>query len=260
MKKTWLVVAVIASLLFQAGAASAATAGEAKQSWLAAGKIRITADTTYRQAQLDYAADKTPENEQKVVDTAKTVLGAALDEAEAWLNWKKAESEEDTAVPESIRQNIANDVAKNLAKINGLREEVSGIETRLEAGTVFLKMLGAYVELLVDVARNTGAAWAYVGNQRVQLAADYEAKLRETAEKLNDNAEIIAKLDIAKAEISVAKSKIKTAEAAYKKVVLPGTPLIKFSEGNNYLRQARENLINAQLQLARAFDLIISEK
>ncbi len=259
MKKNWLIAAIIASLLFQVGVVSAATSGEAKQNWLAEKQARIEADAAYRQAQLDYAANKTSENEQKIVDTAKTVLGAALDEAEAWLNWKKAESEEDTAVPENIRQNIVNDVVKNLAKIDGLREEVSGIETRLEVGTVFLKILGAYVELLVDVARNTGAAWTYIAYQRAGVAADYETKLRTAAEKLDNNNEIIAKLDIVKAEISLAKNKINTAEASYEKVFLPGTPLIKFSEGNGYLRQARENLINAHFQLTRAFDLIVLE-
>lgn len=258
MKKTFLVVAVIASLLFQTGVASAVTAGEGKQAWLAAKQARIDADVAYKQAQLDYAADKTPENDQKVVDTAKTLLNAALDEAAAWLDWKKAEVEEDELVPSDTRQDIENDVAKNLAKVDSLRGEVSGIETRIDAGKVFLKMLGAYVELLVDVARNTGAAWVYIGNQRAETASNYESKLRDAAEKLSDNGEIIAKLDIAKSEISLAKSKIKTAGTAYKKVVLPGTPLIKFSEGNSYLRQARENLINAQLQLARAFDLIIA--
>lgn len=259
MKKTFLVVMVITSLLFQVGVASAITSGEAKQNWQNAQGARVDADAAYRQAQLDYASDKTPENDQKVIDTAKVVLGAALTEAEAWLNWKNQEAKESDA-PAEIKANIESDVNKNLAKITGLRSEVSGIKTRLDVGVVFLKMVGAYVELLTDVARNTGAVWVYAGNEIADKTADYEAKLRATAEKLNNNTDIIAKLDIAKSEIGTARSKINVADAAYKKVVLPGTPLVKFAEGNGYLRQARTNLLNAAEQLEYAFNLIVSSK
>ncbi len=257
MKKT-LLVAVVAALLFvQMGAANVFAAS--KEEWQAAKQERQTAEETYHQAQLDYAADKTPENNQKVIDTAKEVLDAALTEAEEWLNWKNADAQASDA-PAEIKANISSDVSKNLAKINTLRAEVDGIETRLDVGVVFLKMIGAYVELLADVARNTGAVWVYTGTGLVDKAADYEAQLRTTAEELDNNSDIIAKLDIAKSELDTARSKIDVAEDAYKKVVLPGTPLIKFAEGNGYLRQARTNLLNAQAQLAHAYSLIITAK
>ncbi|MBI5071543.1 hypothetical protein HZB93_01465 [Candidatus Falkowbacteria bacterium] len=258
MKKSWIVAAVVASLLFQVGAASAITSGEAKQEWRSAQSARIEADAAYKQAQLDYAADKTPENDKKVIDTAKTVLDAALNEAEAWLNWKNLEAKE-SGVPADIKANIETDVNKNLAKIATLRQDVLNIKTRAEVGVVFLKMIGSYVELLADVARNTGAMWVYLGNEIADKTAGYEVKLRAAAEKMSDNAEIMAKLDVAKSEIDVAKNKIKTAEGVYKKVVLPGTPLIMFAEGNEYLRQARLNLINAHIQLENAFNLITSK-
>jgi hypothetical protein len=258
MKKSWIVIAVIASLLFQVGSVSALTSGEAKQTWLSAMQTRITADATYKQAQLDYAANKTPENDKKVIDTAKEVLGAALDEAAAWLKWKNEEAKESDA-PSELKVNIGKDVEKNLAKIDGLKNEVVAIKTRGEVVVVFLKMVGSYVELLTDVARNTGAVWVYMGNQIADKTADFEIKLRTTANGLVDNTAILAKLDIAKSEIDLARTQINAANTSYKLVVLPGTPLIKFAEGNSYLRQAKVNLSAATGQLQEAFNLIISQ-
>jgi len=259
MKKSWIVIVVIASLIFQVGLASALTPGEARQDWLSAMQARISADAAYKQAQLNYTADKTPENDQKVIDTAKTVLNTALDEAEAWLVWKNQEAKA-SDVPAELKASIATDVQRNLDKITTLRGDVARIKTRVDVAGVFLKMIGAYVELLADVARNTGAVWVYTGNQIADRTADYEIKLRTTANGLVDNAEILAKLDIAKSEITLARTQINAAETAYKQVVLPGTPLVKFSEGNSYLRQARINLSAAAGQLQTAFNLIVSQK
>jgi hypothetical protein len=259
MKKTWLVAVVIASLLFQTGIASALTSSEGKQAWLSAMQTRISADAAYKQAQLNWASDKTPENGQKVIDVAKTVLNAVLDEAKAWLEWKNQEARESDA-PQELKTNISNDVKKNLAKIETLREEVARIKTRVDVAGVFLKMVGSYVELLADVARNTGAIWVNIGNKIADRTADYEIKLRTTANGLVDNTAILEKLDIAKSEIDLARTQINAAETAYKKVIIPGTPLVKFSEGNSYLRQAKVNLQAAVEQLHTAFNLIISSK
>jgi hypothetical protein len=259
MKKTWLVFVVIVSLLFQVGVASALTAGEAKQAWLSVMQARISADASYKQAQLNWASDKTPENDQKVIDAAKTVLSAALDEVEAWLEWKNQEAKE-SDVPEALKINIADDVKVNLAKIETLRGDVARIKTRVDVVGVFLKMVGSYVELLADVARNTGAVWVNLGNKIADKTADYEIKLRTTANGLVDNAAILAKLDIAKSEIDLARTQINAAETAYKAVVIPGTPLVKFAEGNSYLRQAKVNLQAATEQLQGVFNLIVSSK
>ena len=67
---------------------------------------------------------------------------------------------------------------------------------------------------------------------------------------------MIAKLDIAKSELETARSKINVAEKAYDNVKLPGTPFIKFAEGNGYLWQARTNMINAYQQLEFVFNSI----
>lgn len=258
MKKTWIVAVVIASLVFQIGLASALTSGEAKQAWLSAMQEKISADAAYKQAQLNYAADKTPENEQKVIDTAKTVLNTVLDEAEAWLVWKNQEAKA-SDVPAELKADIAADVQRNLDKITTLRGDVARIKTRLDVAGVFLKMVGSYVELLTDVARNTGAIWVNLGNKIADKTADFEIKLRTTANGMVNNTEIIAKLDIAKSEIDLARTQINAAETAYKLVVLPGTPLVKFAEGNSYLRQARVNLFAAAEQLQGAFNLIVSK-
>ncbi len=259
MKKTWLVAVVVASLLFQVGIASALTSSEGKQAWLSAMQARISADAAYKQAQLNWASDKTPENDQKVIDAAKTVLNAALDEAKAWLEWKEQEAKESDA-PRELKRDIENDVSKNLAKIETLREDVERIKTRVDVAGVFLKMVGSYVELLADVARNTGAMWVEFGNRIADRTADYEIKLRTTANGLVDNKDIIAKLDVAKSQIDLARTQINAAETSYKKVVIPGTPLVKFAEGNSYLRQAKINLQAASEQLREAFNLIISSK
>jgi len=259
MKKTVLIISMIALLLFQISAVCALSSSEARQDWLEAKQTRFETDAKHKQAKLDYAAEKTPENDQAVIDTAKEVLDATLDEAEAWLIWKKIEAQENPNVPDDIQNSIITDVEVNLAKIDDLRTDVENINTRADIGIVFLKMIGAYVELLTDVARNTGAMWVYIGEALITTAEDYEAKLRSTAEELENNDEIINKLNLAKSELETAKNKVNIAEAAYKKVIIPGTPLIKFAEGNNYLRQAKTNLDNATRQLIHAFNLIIAQ-
>lgn len=250
--------ATVALLFSFAAAALAFTQSEAKAQWIQAQQLRLQADADYRQSVLDYQQDKTPENDKKVVDAAKIVLTSALDEAGAWLKWKQIEAREDSRVPSDIKENIDADVEKNLATIETLRTDVADIQNRLQAGAVFLKIVGSYAGLLTDVARNTGAMWSFIGSSLAASATDFEAKLRASAAGIEDNTDILAKLDAAKAEIATAKSKIGIAGTAYKNVRLPGTPFVKFAEGNAYLRQARANLINAQVQLEYAFRLIAS--
>ena len=256
MKKIIAGLTMAATLFASAAPVFALTQSEAKDAWIQAQKTRMDADAAYRQAQIDYQASKTPENEQKVVDTAKTVLSDALDEAQAWLDWKKLEADGDARVPSDIKQNIDSDVAKNLAKIDGFRTDVAGITNRAQVLVVFLKIVGGYVELVTDVARNSGSMWVYIGQQLSTKASDYEAKLRVAAADLPNNADIIAKLDSAQSEIDLANGKIEMAKAAYQKVTLPGTPLLKFAEGNEDLRGARLNLLNAEGQMEQALRLI----
>jgi hypothetical protein len=183
-------------------------------------------------------------------------MNDALDEAEAWLNWKKLEAQNDARVPSEIRNNITEDVATNLKKIEGFRSDVAGVKTRLQAAGVFLKLVGGYVELLTDVARNTGAMWGSIGDTLIATTEGYEAKLRTAAAGRED---LVAKLDIVKSEIAVAKSKLAMAKAAYLLVKLPGTPLVKLSEGNVYLREAQRNLVQAQTRMRAVFNTLVTK-
>jgi hypothetical protein len=252
MKK--ITVLILALFLFSVISVAALTSEEAKQNWLDAKQKTTQANADYKQAQLDYAKDPSEANNKKVIDSAKTVMNDALDEAEAWLNWKNIEAKENSDVPKDIKEKIENDVNANLGKIADLRKDVDGVSTRAQAGGVFLKMVGKYVELLTDVARDTGYMWVHIANTNADKIDDYEAKLRDSA---SGNADLIAKLDIAKAELETARSKINMAEKAYDNVKLPGTPFIKFAEGNGYLNQARANMINSYLQLEFVYNSIV---
>jgi len=259
MKRKLLITTVLVLFLLQVVPVLALTVSEARQDWLDAKQVRVSAAAEHNQAKLDYAVDKTPENQQRVIDTAKDLFDVVLDEVEAWLVWKEVEAETDPRVPQDIKDDIAADVATNLAKIADLRIEVDGIENQFQVGVVFLKMIGSYIELLADVARNTGAMWAYIGDSILDVADGYEAKLRQAADQLSNNSEIIAKLDLAQSDLAEARGNVDKAEVAYGLVKLPGTPLIKFAEGNDYLRVAKTNLTSAQAQLVQAFNLIISQ-
>jgi hypothetical protein len=233
---------------------TAISASDAKQEWLDQKQVSLEKQETHRQAKLDWAVDKTDENNQIVIDTGKEVLHAALNEVESWLNWKTLEAEEDSRVPDEIKENIADDVQTNLDKIDDLRLEVDNVENKLQLGLVFLKMIGKYTELLADVARNTGYMWVHIGDTYANKIDQYEDKLRE---KANDNEEVIEKLDLANEELERARDNIDTAKGTYQKVRVPGTPLAKFSEANNYLNAAKANLIVANKYLTEAYGLLL---
>lgn len=246
-----------AMLMFSIAApALALSQSEAKSAWIQAQQVRLEADTAYRQAQVDYNKNPKPAEEQALITAAKTLMNDALDEAEAWLVWKDIEAKNDARVPSDIRANISADVAKNTEKIKGYRTDVAGVTTRAQSALVFLKIVGGYAGLLTDVARNTGAMWASIGDKLVITAESYEAKLRTAAA---DRPELIAKLDIVKSEIDLAKNKISMAKAAYLLVKLPGTPFIKLGEGNGYLQEARVNLTQAQIQMLNVFNSLVTK-
>jgi len=245
--------AVAAVLLLLVVSVSALSAGEARTAWLDAKAQTIDATATHQDAKLQRAANNTPENRQEVVDTGKALQHAALNEAEAWLNWKKLEAQEDPLVSEDIKQRIYADVETNLNKVAELRTEVDAVTNEFELGVVSLKMIGKYFELLADVARNVGLMWASAGSTHADRVAEFEAKIRVTAQSINASQDVIDKLDAAKAEVETAERNIANAEAAYELVRLPGTPFIKFSEGNSYLRAAQANLLSAMASLNQAY-------
>ncbi|MFH1638561.1 MAG: hypothetical protein ABIB71_09105 [Candidatus Woesearchaeota archaeon] len=257
MKKIGQALLIAVLLIMQAFAVSALTAGEAKDAWLEARSSSLEKQEQHREAKLLFAENKSDENRQNVVDTGKEVLHAALDEVEAWLTWKELEAKENPEVPDDIIESIENDVAANKAKIEGLRTDVDGVNNQLGLGLVFLKMIGKYTELLADVARNSGAMWVHIANTKADTIEEYEARLRGIAEGMDDNEEILATLDKAVTELEVARRNIDNAESVYDQVRVPGTPLLKFSEGNNYLKAATGNLILAHGHLNKAYLLMM---
>lgn len=257
MRKTVIVFFLIAILLMQSVAVSALTESDAKQAWKDAKQVSKEKQEIHRDAKIKFAGDKSEENRQEVVDTGKETLHAALDEVEAWLIWKDLEAEENPDLPDDLKETISEDVDTNLAKIDELRTDVDGVSNQLELGIVFLKMVGKYLELLTDVARDSGRIYVHIADTYIDTAEEYESKLRVEAEKMDNNDAIIEKLDMAKSDIIEAKRNVNQAESSYEQVVLPGTPLIKFSEGNNYLRVAKTNLLSAHSNLNQAYNLML---
>ena len=257
VRKRLLVVIVIGMLFLQPLVVYALTSTEAKQNWFDAKAASREAQQAHRDAKLDYAADKTEENNQKVIDTGKDSLQAALDEAEAWLIYVEAGLDENPEVPDSLKETIKQDIDQNLAKIDELRIEVDEAENRLELGIVFLKMIGKYIELVTDVARNTGLVWVHIANTYADTIADYEEQMREVAEVLEDNEEVLNMLDDVKTEMEAARSNIDDAESEYLNVVIGESPLLSFANGNQHLRIAKNHMIEAQRELREAYRLLV---
>ncbi len=251
MNKIIGLVLVIAMLLVPAVSAEM-SASEAKESWLETKEHSLDMKEQHREAKLAFAADKSEENRRAVVDTGKAALHAALEEAEAWLVWKKLEARENPEVPDHIQDAIEQDVEANLEKIDELRVDVDNIENQLELGLVWLKMVGKYFELVADVARNSGMLWVHIANEKADTIEDYADQLQETAEEADDQ-DALEEVEEALDELEVARRNINNAEDVYDKVRIPGTPLIKFAEGNNYLRAARSNLFAAHRHLDLAY-------
>ena len=259
MKKSGLVLSVIFMMILQPLTVNALSSGEAKQLWHETKQASRDAQAEHRAAKIAWAANKTDENNQKVIQTGKAVLHAALDEVEAWLNWRNIEVEVNPEIPQNLKDSIRTDVNTNIQKINALRIEVDEVETQFELAIVFLKMVGKYLELLTDVARNTGLVWVHVANTYSDRIEEYETQLREAAEVFEDNANIIEKLDLARAELDSARTNIDNAEDSYQQVALPGNPLVMFSNGNNYMRLAKNNLLTALNYLNQAYRSMVSE-
>ncbi|MBW3016968.1 hypothetical protein KY316_01230 [Candidatus Woesearchaeota archaeon] len=259
MKKALIVFFLVAIVLLQSIAVSAITSAEAKQRWFEAKRDSRDAQGEYFQAKLQFAGNKSNDNRQAVVDSGKERLHAALNEAEAWLVWKDAEADENPFISEDLRDTIKDDVSKNLQKVEALREEVNGVTNQVELGVVFLKMAGKYVELLTDAARDSGKILVFAANEHLEAAEQIEEKVREMAQNAG-NAAALAELDNAKEDLDDARSNIDKAEAAYNDVVLPGTPLMKFQEGNAYMRAAKEELRSAQRNIRQAYRRIVREE
>jgi len=215
---------------------------DAKADWMDARQASQEAQSSYHAARADYAKDSSAENEQAHIDAGKYALNAALAEAEAWLIWRKVDVEDNEEIPSQLQESILDDVDINLDKIQALRAEVDSVDTRFDMGIVFLRMVGKYFELVTDVARNSGLVWSHI-------ATTYADRLEGYIDVMDDS----AALDSARTELQNARDNIQRAEEAYGEVRLPGTPLIKFAEGNRYLRAAKANMLASHKYLNQAY-------
>ena len=116
MKKQLVTVLIIGLILLQPLTVHALTSIEAKQAWYNAKEASRDAQKAHRDAKITWAADKTEENNQKVIDSGKETLYVALDEVEAWLVWRGIEVEENPEIPAELKQAIQEDVETNLAR------------------------------------------------------------------------------------------------------------------------------------------------
>jgi hypothetical protein len=58
-------------------------------------------------------------------------------------------------------------------------------------------------------------------------------------------------------ELENAFTNIDEAESEYLQVLIPGTPILKFANGNQYLRIAKNNLLSAHSHLKQAYRLLV---
>ncbi|MBN1683286.1 hypothetical protein JW865_07020 [Candidatus Bathyarchaeota archaeon] len=257
IKKITPLIIIIGLLFSQPLNLKALSSSEAKQIWIQSKEVSRIAQQEHVQANIDWASNKTSENNLRVIDTGKYALHAALNEAEAWLIWVNLEVKENPEVPNDLKQTIEQDVNSNIAKINDLRAEVDEVDNRLELGIVFLKMVGKYLELVTNVAKNTGLVWVHTANTYADIIEEYEVEIREAGVNAQNKDEIIAQLDKTVQEISKARSNINLAETEYLQVTIPGNPILRFSNGNQYLRLARNNLLSAHSYLKQAYRLLV---
>ncbi|MDY6959375.1 MAG: hypothetical protein SVK08_09490, partial [Halobacteriota archaeon] len=210
----------------------------------------------YRVARLRFLDSRSDEDREWMIEKGKDSLHAALDEAEAWLIWINLDAQENDEISDEMKETIEEDVNINLDKIDTLRIEVDNIETRDDLVITFIRMVSEYLGLLTDSSRNVGMIWVSIASNRADTIEDLESRLRETAEGMGDNERIIDNLDMALEELEQARENIEEANSTYGEVRIPGQPLIKFSEANNYLRAARTNMLSAHKYLNDAFNLM----
>lgn len=246
---------IVSMLLLSIVSISALTAREAKQNWLDAKENSKELQKTHREAKQTHG----PQSEG-AVETGKDVLNAALDEVESWLIWKEEETNENDELPQNLKDDIYEDIETNKDKIDSLRDEVDAIDTPFALGITFLRMIGKYTELLTDVSRDSGKIWVHIANKRIENLESLEARIRNAAEDLDDNDEIIEKLDIAQEKISEAKEHIGHADGLYEDVRTGKTPLITFHEGNQHLRYARASMLEAHIKLNQALRMILQHE
>ena len=212
---------------------------DAKQKWLDAKAYHEQTKIEWREAQQLVTANNTPENVQNVIAKAKISLNAGLDAAIAFFEFHKEKLEAED-ISDSLKSTIRSDLDKNIGIAEGLKLDVDAIDSRLEVGLVSLKIFDKYLNLLVDVMRDTGLAYIEKSNERYDRLSEMRTKLESKIPE-SRKAEFENALNDIDSHLREAKTNLDNAEAKYKSIIQKQGSGIAFAEGNKLLLEAHRH-------------------
>ena len=212
---------------------------DAKQKWLDAKAYHEQTKIEWREAQQLVTANNTPENVQNVIAKAKISLNAGLDAAIAFFEFHKEKLEAED-ISDSLKSTIRSDLDKNIGIAEGLKLDVDAIDSRLEVGLVSLKIFDKYLNLLVDVMRDTGLAYIEKSNDRYDRLSEMRTKLESKIPE-SRKAEFESALNDIDSHLREAKTNLDNAEAKYKSIIQKQGSGIAFAEGNKLLLEAHRH-------------------
>lgn len=214
--------------------------GDLKQEWIDAKAVHKEARDVWKEAQVLVNSVNTPENVRNVIDKAKISLNAGLDEAIAYFEFQK-DKLLDSDISDDLKVVIQADIDNNLGIANDLKNDVAGITTRLQIGIVTLKIVDKYLDLLVDIMRDTGLVFVEKGNNRHDKLDNFRDRIESNipADSKSDYQELLDKIEN---NMNEAKSNINSAEAKYKSITQKQGSGVAFREGNNLMRQSNQNM------------------
>ena len=212
---------------------------DAKQKWLDAKAYHEQTKIEWREAQQLVNLNNTPENVQNVIAKAKVSLNAGLDAAIAFFEFHKEKLEAED-ISDSLKSTIRSDIDKNIGVAEGLKLEVDAIDSRLEVGIVSLKIFDKYLNLLVDIMRDTGLAYIEKSNGRYDRLSEMRTKLESKIPE-SRKAEFESALNDIDNHLKEAKANIDNAEAKYKSIIQKQGSGIAFAEGNKLLLEAHKH-------------------
>jgi len=212
---------------------------DAKQKWLDAKAYHEQTKIEWREAQQLVTANNTPENVQNVIAKAKISLNAGLDAAIAFFEFHKEKLEAED-ISDSLKSTIRSDLDKNIGIAEGLKLDVDAIDSRLEVGLVSLKIFDKYLNLLVDVMRDTGLAYIEKSNDRYDRLSEMRTKLESKIPE-SRKAEFENALNDIDSHLREAKTNLDNAEAKYKSIIQKQGSGIAFAEGNKLLLEAHRH-------------------
>lgn len=223
-----------------------ASIADARQTWLEARETHIELQQEWREAQQLVARENTPENVENVVNKAKVSLNSGLDEAIAFFELQK-EKLTTADVSDDLKQTIESDLNKNIDAAEALKDDVNSIQTRVEVGITSLKILDAYLNLLVDVMRDSGFVYVEKARLRVEKLEQFRDMLQEKVNLAPESKkqELEGLMDDLNKNIQDAKDNIDEAEDNYKSITQKEGSRLKFQQGNTNIMQSRNEMLMA---------------